>query len=114
MLESNISLIIVPVSIVSFQENSAAVFSVNCSSSGSPPTNVTWMKDGEIVTYSDNFTTNQYLRDGVMAVYDNILMSSLLQPSQVIGTYTCSIDNLVSPPSETTLTIQGQYSGYKQ
>lgn len=104
---NNVSLTIAPVSIVSFQENSVAVFSVNCSSSGSPPTNVTWMKNGEIVTFLDNFTTNQYLRDGVMAVYDNILTSSLLQPSQVIGTYTCSIDNLVSPPTEATLTIQG-------
>ena len=98
------------VSITSLQEDSVELFSVTCSSSGSPPTNVTWTKDGEILTLTDNFTTNQYLRDGAMAVYDNILMSSVLEPSQVIGTYACSIDNLISPPAEATLTIQGQYS----
>ena len=96
-----------PVSVDSLQENSGTFFSLNCSSSGSPPTNVTWTKDGDVVAYSENFTTIQYLRDGVMAKYDNALVSFTLEPSEVVGTYVCSIENSVSAPSEATLTIQG-------
>ena len=96
-----------PVSVLSLQETSADDFSLNCSSTGSPPTNITWTKDGETVTMNENFTAIQYLRDGVTARYDNILIISL-PPAEVIGTYTCSIHNLVSVPSEETLVIQGQ------
>ena len=101
--------IIAPISVLSLQESSVAVFTLNCSSSGSPPTNVTWIKDGEMVAMSGNFTTKQDLRDGVTARYDNILTSSL-QPSEVLGTYICLLDNLVSAPSEETLTLQGKTS----
>lgn len=98
--------LIAPVAISSLQESSTTTFALNCSSFGSPPTNVTWRKDGETLTVNDTFATIQYLRDGVAARFDNILTISL-QPSEVIGTYICSIDNLVSVPVEQTLTLQG-------
>ena len=101
------SLFIAPVSITSLEEVSAAVFTLNCSSSGSPPTNVTWIKDGETVALNETFTTIQYLRDGTTARYDSILMISL-QPSEVIGVYVCSVDNSVSATAEQTLTLQGE------
>ncbi len=44
------------------------------------------------------------------ARYDSFLMISL-QPSELVGAYTCSVDNLVSAPSEQTLVIQGQLDG---
>ena len=98
-----------PVSILSLQESSTAVFTLNCSTSGSPPTNVTWIKDGQTVSLNGTFTTDQYLRDGVTARYDSVLMV-LQPPSEVIGTYTCSVDNSVSIASQETLLVQGKWN----
>ena len=94
------------INILSLQEASTTVFTLNCSSSGSPPTNVVWTKDGEVVSMNETFSAIQYLRDGVTARYDSVLMISM-QPSEVIGRYTCSVDNMISVPSEQTLTLQG-------
>lgn len=73
---------------------------------------MTWIKDGETLTINETYTTTQYLRDGVTARYDNILAVSL-PPSEIIGTYTCSIDNLVSTPSEETVALQGKHAVLK-
>lgn len=70
--------------------------------------NVTWTKDGEVLTMNETFTTTQYLINGMTARYDSIVMISL-PPLDVVGTYTCSIDNSVTTvPSEQTLSLQGQ------
>lgn len=95
------------VSIQSLQESAADVFTVNCSSSGSPPTNVTWIKDGQVLTSNETVAMVQYLRDGVTAAYDSLLRVSM-PPSDVIGSYACSIDNLISQPTEETLSLQGR------
>ena len=102
------SLLIAPVRITSLHVSPAAAFTLNCSSSGSPPTNVTWVKDGERLEANGTFATTQYLRDGVTSRYDSLLAVSL-PPSQVVGTYTCSVENSVSAASEETLSIQGQF-----
>ena len=96
-----------PVQISSLEESSADIFALNCSSSGSPPTNVTWIKDGETIAMNETFTSTQYLRDGVTATYDSVLMIPL-QPSQVIGAYMCIIDNSLSTPAQQSLSLQGQ------
>ena len=100
------SFIVVPVQILSLDEDSKAVFSLNCTSTGSPPTNLTWTKDGEVITGGDNYEVIQILRSGVTATYSNILKIHL-PLSSIIGAYTCMIDNSVSVPVEQTLTIQG-------
>ena len=102
------SLLIAPVSITSLQVSPTAAFTLNCSSSGSPPTNVTWIKDGERLEANETFVATQYLRDGVTSRYDSLLAVSL-PLSQVVGTYTCSVDNSISTASEETLSIQGQF-----
>lgn len=91
------------------EEISAPVFTLNFSSLGSPPTNVTWIKDDQVLTPNQNFTMVQYLRDGVTATYDNILSVSM-PPSDVLGSYTCSIDNSVSQPTEETLLFEGEHT----
>ena len=82
------------------------IFSLNCTSTGSPPTNVTWIKDGEVITDDDSHEVIQTLKNGAIATYDNILKIHL-QLSEIIGTYTCMIDNSVSTAVEQTLTIEG-------
>jgi hypothetical protein len=67
---------------------------------------MTWMKDGEVITDDDSHEIIQTLKDGVTTTYDNILKIHL-RLSEIIGTYTCIIDNSVSIAVEQTLTIGG-------
>lgn len=64
------------------------------------------MKDGEIILVNDTFEVIQIVQDGVAAVYNNLL-KVYLEPSQVVGTYSCSVENSASEASEQTLDIQG-------
>ena len=89
------------------KESTDTTFTLNCSSVGSPATNVTWTKDGEVVIINDTFEATQILHDGVMAIYSNLL-KVYSEPSDVIGVYTCSIENLVSEPAVQILAFQGQ------
>lgn len=100
------SSVTVPVKILSLDESSGTVFTLNCTSTGSPPTNLTWTKDGQVIASDDNYEVIQVLRDGVSTTYDNILKVHS-QLSEIIGTYTCIIENSVSIPVERTLTIGG-------
>ena len=67
---------------------------------------MTWTKDGEAVAANDTFEVIQILQDGVTATYSNLL-KVYSEPSDVVGVYTCSVDNLVSEPAMQMLTIQG-------
>lgn len=98
---------IAPVRITSMEESAGAVFTLNCTSAGSPATNVIWTKDGEAVAANDTFEVVQILQDGVAATYSNLLRV-YTQPSDVVGVYTCSVNNSVSEPATQMLTIQGQ------
>lgn len=69
---------------------------------------MTWVKDGEVITDEDSYEITQILKDGATATYDNILKVHL-HLSELIGTYTCMIDNSVSTPVERTLTIRGKH-----
>ena len=95
-----------PVKIISLDEISGTVFTLNCTSTGSPPTNLTWTKDGQVITSDNNYEVIQTLRNGVTTTYDNILKVHS-QLSEIVGTYTCMIDNSVSVTVERTLTIRG-------
>lgn len=97
----------VPVSILSLGESTETVFTLRCTSTGSPPTNLTWTKDGEVVTADENFEVTQILRSGVISSYDNLLKINS-EPSEVVGTYTCTVDNSISEPIEQILVIEGK------
>ena len=64
------------------------------------------MKDGEKIYINDTFEVVQILQDGVMAVYNNLL-KVYLEASDIIGNYTCVVENLVSEPEAQTLPVQG-------
>lgn len=83
------------------------MFTLNCTSVGSPATNVTWTKDGEALAANDAFEVIQILQDRFTATYSNLLRV-YSEPADVVGVYTCSVDNLVSEPAMQILTIQGQ------
>jgi hypothetical protein len=74
---------------------------------------VTWLKDGEDIAANDTFEVIQILQGGVAATYSNLLRV-YTEPSDVVGVYTCSVDNSVSEPATQMLTIQGQLAEFNK
>ena len=88
------------------ESSTSSSFSLICMSSGSPPTEVSWAKNGLTLTANETYETIQVLKDAQLAVYDNILIV-YSKPEEVLGNYTCSIDNSVSTVAEQTIAIEG-------
>lgn len=69
-------------------------FTLNCSSSDSAPTEVTWQEDGQIITADIlNHSTVQILRNGRSSSYDNLLVIYNSDVNENSGRYSCAIDN---------------------
>lgn len=95
-----------PVVITSLEESIGTTFTLNCISAGSPASNVTWMKDGDVIAVNNTFEMVQILQDGVTAEYNNLL-KVYLEPSDVLGNYTCVVENSVSEPAIQSLPVEG-------
>jgi len=99
---------LVPISITSLKEsnNSSLSFSLNCTTAGSPATTVMWTKDGTLLLPSSQISTSQKLRSTLNSVYDNLL-TIFAEPMEVIGNYTCTVNNSVSAIVQETVTFKG-------
>ena len=85
-----------PVSIDSLRVASAtnSIFTLNCSSSGSPATMVTWTKDGRTLASSALYQMTQILSNGIMTTYSNLLTINA-GPYAVTGDYSCEVSNQI-------------------
>ena len=101
----------VPVTIISLENSRTfgSTFTLNCSSTGSPATTVTWTMDGETLSNNNTYQMMQLLRDATTATYDNLLTVNV-QPQYSVGTYTCSVDNSISEPTQQTLALEGEWT----
>ena len=82
------------------------VFTLVCNTTSSPPTEVTWMKDGTVITNAAHYHTYQVLLDGSESTYSNLLEVDLGPPG-ILGEYTCITSNLNGAVSESII-IQGK------
>ena len=65
---------------------------LTCVSTGSPPTVVSWMKDGENITIDGHhFSLSQTITDRANSTYNNILTVREGVPGGVAGVYTCQV-----------------------
>ena len=81
----------------------SSIFSLNCTSTDSPATAVTWTKDGEVL--SDD-PTYQVLRDGSMSTQDSIITIDAT-PEELVGTYSCSVLNSAGMSNVESATFRG-------
>lgn len=83
-------------SIQSLEEssNSASVFTLKCTSTGSPATTVIWRKDGTVLTESSIYHMTQTLHNGFAATYMNYLEVNA-GPYAVVGNYSCTVSNIL-------------------
>ena len=67
---------------------------INCISTGSPATRVTWMKDGQplITDGSSPYSFSQTITNRSTSTYANVLSISE-RVERVAGTYTCTVTN---------------------
>ena len=80
-------------------------YTLTCTSTGSPATNVTWMKDGDTLTVGGR--TNQRVTNRSTSTYESVLyvMDSL---SNIIShTYTCMVQNQLGADSM-DITVNGE------
>ncbi len=88
------SFLTAPVSITSLDVTSGSSFTLNCTSSGSPATTVTWTKDGVLLTESNIYHMTQILYSGTAATYFNLLEVNA-GPYAVTGDYSREVTNLL-------------------
>ena len=78
---------------LTFEEGNCTL---TCISTGSPPTVVSWMKDGENITIDGHhFSLSQTITDRVNSTYNNILTVRERVPGGVAGVYTCQVSNVL-------------------
>ena len=100
-----------PVSILSLKEAStpSQAFTLNCTSTGSPATIVTWARNGESLSTDDGTYQNvQILTDAISATYDNLLIIHG-QPDDIVGEYRCSVENAINTPTSETSNFEGWF-----
>ena len=67
---------------------------LTCTSTGGPATNVTWMRDGTVVTLNDTYRQTKRLVDTVEGTYQTVLtIDSSVSQSDIVGTYSCTVEN---------------------
>ena len=65
--------------------------SLNCTSTGLPPTNVTWSKDGLEMSSGDKYMFSQRVIDVNNTVYENIIVISGGTEDDIPGLYQCCV-----------------------
>ena len=89
------------------QNISSSFTTLTCTSTGSPPTTVTWTKDGVTLPANETiYSFTQTLVDRVASTYNNTLA---LDASfvDIIGNYTCSVSNFIGTSSVQETEIKG-------
>ena len=81
---------------------------MRCVSTGSPATNVSWMKDGLSIDNSTGYTHTQTVTDRANSTYSNVLTVSEGAPGGVAGTYTCTVYNELGNDTREVVAV-GEY-----
>ena len=102
-----------PASIIGLKKNFGvnSIFTLNCTSTGSPATTVIWTKDGEQLSMDRVYETFQFLESRLTATYVNHL-SVNSGPYGVTGEYNCIVENSLGNTSEITLVTGTVISNY--
>ena len=95
--------------VMAMQHNiSSSLSTLTCTSTGSPPTNVTWMKDGEtLITNGTTYSLTQTLVDRVNSTYKNTLTIEA-NVEYVVGEYSCKVANSIGTSNLQETEIKGK------
>ena len=73
-----------------------------CTSTGGPPTTVTWRRDGVVITLNTTYQQTKRVVNSVNGTYQTALT---IDPSvgQIVGTYNCTVENDRGESSESVV-----------
>ena len=75
-----------------------------CTSTGGPATNVTWRRDGVVITLNDTHQQTKRLVDSGNSTYQTVLtIDPSVRWSDIVGTYNCTAENVRGGFSETVV-----------
>ena len=76
---------------------------LTCTSTGGPATNVTWKRDGVVITLNATYQQTKRVVDLVSGTYQTILtIDPSVGQSDIDGTYNCTVENARGESSMTT------------
>ena len=84
-----------------------ATRTLTCTSTGSPATTVTWLREGTVLTIDETvYTATQDVTDRRASTYENVLTIAAVDDTTV-GTYSCSVENTLgtSQTMEVEITV---------
>ena len=70
---------------------SVFTLTLNCTSTGLPPTNVTWSKDGMEMSSGDSYIFNQQVIDVDYTVYESMMIIDRESVCDIQGLYQCFV-----------------------
>ena len=86
---------------LSYEEQSRTL---TCTSTGGPATNVTWRRDGIVITLNDTHQQTKRVVDSVNGTYQTVLtINSSVGQDDIVGTYTCTVENDRGESSQTVV-----------
>ena len=77
---------------------------LTCTSTGGPPTTVTWRKDGQPINQTF-YEQSQRLVDAERATYENVLFND--DVTSFVASFTCEVSNVRGTTQE-TLVLNGE------
>ena len=84
--------------------NQSQATTLTCTSTGGPATNVTWRRDGVVITLNDTHQQTKRLVDDVNGTYQTVLtIDPSVNQSDIVGTYNCTVANDRGESSETVV-----------
>ena len=87
---------------------SSSLYTLTCTSTGSPPTTVTWTKDGEtLITDGTTYSLTQTLVNRVTSTYNSTLTVEA-SFADILGEYSCSVMNSIGTSNVQQIKIQGR------
>ena len=87
--------------------SNGGLYTVTCTTSGTPPTSVTWTKNGVAISTNDSmYQFTQVLIDRNDTVYENLLtIKGVFEDA--IGDYSCTAENSLGVSETVNRTIKG-------
>ena len=75
-----------------------------CTSTGGPATNVTWRRDGVVITVNATHQQTKRVVDSVNGTYQTVLtIDPSVGQSDIVGTYNCTVENVRGQSSDTVV-----------
>ena len=95
------------ISKMEYNSNGDGTYTITCTTTGAPPTDVVWMRNKVDVTNRNKYVPSQRIIDRASSTYDNVLTIKGSY-EDAVGDYSCNISNYLSNTS-TQKTIDGNY-----